>query len=523
MKSSQTLAAELSAGPPRSLGRQARHGVVWTTAQSLVNRGSGVVVFLVLARLLTPHEFGVLAAAQVFISLAQTFAEAGLTRTLVQRPRLRASHLDSALLVSGGAGLVLGLALAVAAPFVAHVYRMPQLEPVLFALAAVPVMTGISSVPESILRRELRFRSLALRGTSSVVVAGVLSVVMAVLGFGVWALVGQVVCQSVVAAVVLWASTGWRPSTQWDRTSVSELLGFGSHVLGISLLNFVTRRSGEFLVGVTIGPVALGLFTVANRILNLLMDLMVSNVQKVAMPVFSRVSEEPARLRDAYLRATHTTTLVAFPGFVLLALFGTRLTPVLFGQQWTTAGPLMGVLALVGPAQSISYFNNSMMLARGASGLALRWTAATAVASVAVFLATVPFGITVVAVGITVRTWLLLPVGLLLVRRVSAVTLRDQLVTLRLPALGSLTMAVVVAAYDVLLPTQGPVVHVLLAGGLAVAGYVGTVAVADPALARQLPRVVRRRLRGRGAGSVPATPVEQLPRTGASDVAEPRR
>ncbi len=492
MISSLGLADSLSSPAPRSVSGAAARGVIWTTTQSLVNRLSGAVVFLLLARLLAPAEFGVMATALVFVSLSTTLAEAGLTRTLVQRTTLRAAHLDSALLVSGAVGAALSTAMLATAPFVADLYDLPRLTPVLMALAVIPLITGVSSVPESILRRQLRFRSLALRGTTSVVLSGAAGVALALSGAGTWALVGQTLSQSLIALVILWASVRWRPGRRWERSAMRELLGFGSNVLGISLLNFLTRRSGELLIGLVLGPTALGLYAVSVKLLNLGLDLMVANVQKVAFPVFSRMANDPERLRAGYTRAIGLTTMVAFPGFLLVSLLGEQLAPIVFGKQWIDAGPLIAVLALFGPAQSIAFFNNSVMLARGRSGLALGWTALNATTSLVTFSVTVQYGLLAAAVGHVARGWLMLPVGLYLVRRVSGIRLIDQIRAPLAPLLGCAVMASVVILIEK--ATSLP-----QAADLATAGAAGivTYVLVMGVLCRQRVRALTRRLRQR--------------------------
>lgn len=494
MRSSDVLAIELSGPPSRSLGRSASSGVVWTTLQSLGGRFSGTVVFLVLAHLLTPSAFGLLAIAQVFVSFSTTLADAGFTRTLVQRTQLRAAHLDSALVVSGGIGVVMAIGMVAGAPFLARLYHQPSLTPVLMVLAVVPIVTGVSGVPESILRRQLRFRALAMREVSSVVISGVLGMVLAVLGFGVWALVGQVVSQSIIAVVALWSSVGWRPSRHWTGEAVRELVGFGSHVLGISLLNFVNRRAGQFLIGLFLGPVALGLYSVATRVMSLCVDLMVSNVSKVAFPVFARVADQPRRLAAGYLRAAELSTAVTFPGFGLLALFGPQLTPVLFGPQWTDAGPLMRILSLFAPAMGITLFGKSLMLATGRSGMALRWTAVQVCITVAVIAAFAHFGLYVLAAALVTRNWLALPLNLFLVRRVAPVSLRAQAVTMVVPALGCAAMAAV--ALGLMQVTRlGPLEDVLAAGPLGLLAYLGVLYALRRRLFTEILGMVKRRQR----------------------------
>ena len=495
MVSSEELAATLSGDPARSIGGGAARGVVWTTLGSLANRLSGLVLFLVLARLLLPAEFGVLAAAVVFVALARTLADAGLTRTLVQRSELRAAHLDSALLVTGGLGALFGLVMAVSAPLVADIYSMPDLEPVLRALAVVPFIAGLLSVPESILRRQLRFRSVAARNVFAAVLSDIVGIVLALLGAGVWALVAQTISSAVIAFVVLWFSVRWRPGKAWERRAMAELLGFGSHVLGISVLSFLNRRAGELIVGITLGPVALGFFSVAMRILSLALDILVYNFGKVAFPVFSRLADDAPRVARAYLRVTETTTLAAFPGFALMALFGSELAPVLFGSQWRDAGPILSIIALIGPAQSLAVFTNTLMLALGRSRLALTWTAVNAVVFVLGFLAASPFGITVVAVTHTTLAWLLMLIGVHLVRGISVVTMADQVRTLAVPLLGCLAMVPVVVALKAF-TDLGPALQLLVGGPLAMTAYAVVVLPTRLPLIKELVG----QMRGRRAG-----------------------
>lgn len=467
---------------------------MWTTVQSLVVRVGGLMVFLVLARLLAPAQFGLLAAAQVFIALSRTVAEAGFTRTLVQRPQLRAAHLDSALLVAAVIGVSLTGALVAAAPAIAALYHLPGLRPVVIALAVVPFFTAISKVPESLLRRQLRFRAVAMRGTSAVVLSGVLGIGLAVAGAGVWALVAQTISQVVAAAVVMWVMVGWRPSRHWEWSAIRELMSFGTQVMGISLLTFLNRRSGELLVGVLLGPVALGLYSVAMKILVFGMDLLLWNVQKVALPVFSRVAEQPRRLARAYLRATSVTTFVALPGFTLLGVFGNQLTPLVFGERWLAAGPLMSILALVGPVQSIAIFNNSIMLATGHSARALLWTGLTASLNVVGFAVSAHFGILAVAATYVGIAWVLFPIGLYLVRTVSTVRLVDQVRGAGLPLLGCAAMLVVVVLLRAV-ASPGPMSLVLVGIPLSVAAYL---AVTLP-FRRQLVRTALVRIRATAA------------------------
>lgn len=183
-----------------------------------------------------------------------------------------------------------------------------------------------------------------------------------------------------------------------------------------------------------------------------------------------------------------------------MSLLGQELVPAIFGAQWASAGPLMSVLAAAGAVQSIAFFNNSMMLATGHSWLALRWTAVNAIANLAVCAVTVQFGIMAVAIGFTARAWILLPVGLYLVRRVSAVTVGQQVRTFLVPAAGCIAMAVVVVAARLVWHHDVQSVRFLGAvGGLALVIYVGIVGVLRRDIASRAIGLLRRQhLRIRG-------------------------
>lgn len=255
---------------------------------------------------------------------------------------------------------------------------------------------------------------------------------------------------------------------------MAELMGFGAHVVAISLLNFFNRRAGELIIGIALGPVALGLFTVAMKALMMGLDLIVKSVNKVALPVLSRVAHDPARLTDAYLRLTGFTALVAFPGFTLLALFGDRLTPLVFGAQWGQAGPVLAILALLGPVHSVKQSNSIVMLATGAARIALVWTAVGAACNVVATVIVVQFGVEAVAAAYVVVAWTLLPLGLYLVRRAAGVSIRGQLNNLVVPLVGCAVMALTVVGFEAGV-SLGSSAEAIIAGSLGVLGYTALV------------------------------------------------
>ena len=475
------------------MGQEAKRGLVWTTLQSLINRFSGFVVFLVLARLLEPRAFGIFAAAVAFVTLTTLVAEAGLSRALIQRPVLTGAHLDTSLALTTILGLVLsGVLLLLSAPIGAW-FDMQELAPVLALLAPVPFLSAVGSVPEGLLRRRLSFRSLALRSSVGAAAGGLLGIGLGLAGFGVWALVGQLLTQYSLSLAMLWWAVRWRPGLRWERRAAVEVLSLGGSFLGIGLLNALARRAPDLIIGALLGPALLGIYAVAQRAPMLLTDLVLNNANSVAIPIFSRGASQPERLRRMYVRALEATAAAAFALFLTGSLVSRDLVPLVFGDQWSRAGELMAVLLLLGPAQSMLVFTNSTLLGLGRGRLALGWTATSVGVRVSVAVLAIPHGLMCFAIASATATWLLLVPSLALVRRVTVITVRDQLRAVT-PSLGSGAALLLVGwTASMLLDDSLPLLRVGVLGTLAILSYATVLRVLNPQVFRALSRRARRR------------------------------
>ncbi|HEX7022670.1 MAG TPA: lipopolysaccharide biosynthesis protein, partial [Trueperaceae bacterium] len=348
-----------------TLKEKTLRGLAWTGIQNWGSRALTFVVFLLLARLLTPEDFGVVALATVFIAFAQVFVDQGFAEALIQREDLEPGHLDTAFWANLGLGVLLSALSFVAAPLVATLFDEPKLIAVVRWLSLLFVLRALAGVQAAILTRDFDFRALAFRRLMGVMAGGVLGVVMAVMGFGVWSLVGQQLCGALVEAGVLWWASDWAPGWGLGREYFKDLFSFGINITGTNLLNFANRRSDDLLIGYFLGPVALGYYTVAYRLLLILTDLLANTINQVALPAFARLQKEPKRLLDAFYKATNLASLVAFPCFVGLAVLAPELTRGVFGEKWLPSVPVMQVLALIGILHSVFNLNAPLMVAVG--------------------------------------------------------------------------------------------------------------------------------------------------------------
>jgi O-antigen/teichoic acid export membrane protein len=422
------------------LGHAAARGVAWTMLRTVSSRLVGALVFVILARLLDPEAFGTIALASVFVVLVSLLVEAGFAEALIQRREVTPSVLDTAFWASNAIGVVLVLMMVAAAGVVGGLLDQAELTPVLRVLSLVFILAALSSVPQALLRRRLAFRLIAVRGLVASLVGGAVGVGMALAGWGVWSLVGQILANTAAGTVALWLACSWRPGRAVSRSSLLELVRFGAAVLGERLALFASRRADDFLVGAVLGPVALGLYTVAYRILLLVTETIIWTLEGVAFPLFSRLHGDGERTRRAFYAVTQLCFAVATPAFLALAVLAPEITAIALGPRWTGAVPVLQVLALVGIPHAITYFNKAVVNAAGRPGLSLRVAVLTGVLNVVGFVLVVRWGIVAVAASYAACSYLLVPVSVWSVAQVLDVEVRRYLGLFVAPVVSGLAM-----------------------------------------------------------------------------------
>ncbi len=465
------------------------------------NQAAAFLVFVVLSRLLPPDAFGLVALASVFVGLIQVVANQGLVDALVQRKDLDAEHLDTAFWMSMAFALVLtGFAVAAALP-IAAAFHEERLGPVLIGLALSIPISGLTLVQRALLARAFAFRSLTLRTLTAIVVGSVVGVGAAAAGFGVWSLVAQNLANQVAGAIVLWRVEAWRPRLRFSHSHFRDLFGYGIHVVTFRLLNYFNRRADDLLIGAFLGATALGFYSVAYRMLVLLIEATSNLIDAVAFPVFSRLQEDAARLRRVYYKSSEFAALIAFPGFLAILVLAPQLVEVVFGEKWSRSVPVMQVLTLFGIVQALIYLNSTMVKALGKPSWRVIIVGITAVFNVAAFFVAVRHGIVAVAVALVAVGYVLAPLSFWAVNRLLPISMRTYANRIARPLAASLVMTGVMFALRRALHDREPAVVLLAAGAAGGATYVGTLylfarSLVDEAVElgrRAIPRQVRRR------------------------------
>jgi O-antigen/teichoic acid export membrane protein len=423
------------------LASRAVSAVKWSALRTWGARVFALGALFVLARLLSPADFGLIALANVYIALLRPFVDQGFGDAVVQMENLDQSHLDTAFWTNVGFGATLCGLSWLTAGAIAGLYDEPRLADVIRWLSLVFLGYALSSTQQSLLRRRLEYRSLAIRTTAGAFVGGVVGIAMAAAGYGVWSLVGGSLATTFVSTALLWRLSEWRPRFHFSLPHLRPLIGFGGGIVGVNLLNFANRRSDDLIIGYFLGATALGYYSVAYQALRGVTNMVTSVVSSVAFPVFSRLQGEPERMRNAFYTVTQLVALFAFPTFVGLALVSEDLIIGFFGPQWAASAPVMRILAFVGIVHSVFYFHTSVILAMGRPGLRFTLTLISAVLNIIGFLISVRWGIAAVAAAYVLRAYLMSPLTVGVLKKLLGISYGRYLRSYWIPFSCTLLMA----------------------------------------------------------------------------------
>ncbi|GAB3152434.1 hypothetical protein GCM10027290_43090 [Micromonospora sonneratiae] len=347
----------------------------WSYVVTAGRIGSSVIVTFLLAKLLGPSEFGLLAMATVFILFAQTLIQQGLVAAIVQRDKLTAEHLDAAFVVLVLAGLGVGLLTAAVSPLWALINRAPDLTEVCLALSPLVLVQGLSIVPEAILRRELQFRSIAIRTLLASVLSGVVGLALALGGAGIWALVGQQLVNAVAGLVVLWLVCPWRPSRRPKLGAIRELWAFSAHAANAGLGSLISSKADILFTGIFFGPVATGIYRLAARLPDMLVDVTVRSIQQVSLSSLSRLQQDRARFAAHLVQLQHLGAVAGLPVLGVLAATARPLVEFL-GPQWAGTEIPLQLLCVFGAVNVFGVLLGPALQAIGQPGklAAILWS-----------------------------------------------------------------------------------------------------------------------------------------------------
>jgi PST family polysaccharide transporter len=405
--------------PEAPLSRAAVGGVAWQGLSYLLGKLLVLLSTVVLARLLTPSDFGVVGLALIFIAYVEGITDLGVAEALVFMPPHKGRN-DAALLLSLLWSALLMAGAMLAAPFVARFFHRPDITTMFRVLSLSLLIRGTAEVPEALLRKNLRFRQRLKADLGRVLVQGVVSIALALAGLGPWAIVYGYLSASLVWSVVAWTLVAYRPGWRFWRASrrlVRPLLAFGIPAAGNVLLLSVVFDIDYLIVGRKLGAHALGLYTLAFRIPELVIINVFYVLSAVAFPVFSKAQGNVERLRRGYVKAVALQSTYGVGAGIGLAIIAPMAVHVIFGSTWTRSIVPLEALALYAAFRALGVGSVDVYKATGRPRLAL-WLSMVRLAAV------LPALLVAVSFGIAGVAWAQTVVALLLAALMQAVACR---------------------------------------------------------------------------------------------------
>ena len=466
-----------------NLKQQAIRGTVWSAIEKWGAQAVSTAIFLLLARLLGVEAFGLVALANVFLSFMQIFLDQGFAQAIIQKKEIEPEHLDTAFWTSVLMSSLFVLIVWIGAYPFANFYGEPEVAPIVRWMSLSFLFGGISSVQSAILMRQMKFKAFAARSLIATVACGVVGVGSALAGFGVWSLVFKEIVFGATAALTLWSVGDWRPGFRFSLSHFQELFSFGINIIGFNILNFFNLRSDDMLIGYFLGSIALGYYSVAYRLLLIMIRLLTTVTTQVALPAFSQIQHDLGRIRKAFYKVTRYTSLVSFPAFLGLAVAAPEIIRFCFGEEWLPSVPVMRVLAFVGILESIEQFNAVLLLSMGKPLWRLAVQCLNTVANVVFFLIVVRWGLVAIALALVIRGYLLAPISLLVVNKLIDIDFRHYVAQFLAPLAASAVMiAAMLAGQYFLQDALGLPMQLTITVAIAIAAYTLSVLAISPRL-----------------------------------------
>jgi O-antigen/teichoic acid export membrane protein len=385
-----------------SLKEKTIRGLTWSGIAQISKQLSQFIITAILARMLTPKDFGLIGMATVFTGFITIFANMGISSALIQKQNTKEEHLSSAFWLNIFVGFLLSLLFSVLAPLIARFYNQPQLKDILIVLSLNFFVASFSIVQQSILTKELEFKTLTKRDILAIVLSGIIGITLAANGFGVWSLVLQSLCLTFFNAFLIWNLSTWRPRFYFSFKEIKEIFMFSSHITGFNVVNYFARNMDYLLIGKFLGGEALGLYSLAYKLMLAPLTNISWVISRVMFPAFSKIQNDLPKIRANYLKMVHVISLITFP--ILLGLFAVapEFVKVFYGPKWSAAAQLIQILCFCGMIQSVTSIGGSVYLSLGRADLQFKVALiSSSLVSLIIFLA-LPYGVMGVALAYTV-------------------------------------------------------------------------------------------------------------------------
>lgn len=420
--------------------RSLRSGAVTLSSQGMqfvIQLGSTMI----LARILSPSDYGINAMAVAVAGFANVFSNLGLSTATVQRAEINHEQVSTLFWINAGIGLLLTLLVAASSPLVAWFYKVPEMQNVMLALSTMFFISGFSVQHSALLSRQMRFLALAVINVSALLGGIVVAIVAAKNGFGYWSLIFNSLANVTINTVGYWLTCKWVPGLPKRNVGVGSMVKFGADLMGFNVVNYFARNLDNVLIGRYWGAAQLGLYSKAYQLLMMPITNLRGPITNVAMPALSRLQNDPETYRDYYLKCVSLLAFVSMPLVAFMFVCTEQLITLLLGSQWLGASVLFKILAVAAFIQPVSGTAGMVLISTGQSRLYFKVGLISSVFICLSFILGLPWGAKGVATGYAIINYVLLMPVLYYAFKNTAVNIKNFLSAIIRPLVASIVMA----------------------------------------------------------------------------------
>lgn len=355
-----------------TLRTKTKKGLYWSFFNQFSTYAMQFVVGIIMARLLTPSDYGITAIPAIFMTVATVFIESGFNSALVRKQNLTDKDLTTAFLYCISIGVVMYLLLFACAPIIANIYKIPVLTPLIRITALSFLWAPLNTPQRVILQRELNFKTIAKISISANIISGIIGIGAAYLGYGLWALVVSTLASSLLNFIIMWCVVKWLPREGWSRDSFRYLWGYGNKLVVTNLINTLYANVGPLILGKYGGTNELGYYNRAKGYAALPSWNIVGVLTQVTFPVLSKLQDNNELLSLNYRKMIRVSAYIVFPIMLLLAALAKPLVITLITEKWEPCILLLQILCVVFMWQPIQILNLNVLQVKGRTDLSLK-------------------------------------------------------------------------------------------------------------------------------------------------------
>ncbi len=389
-----------------TLKRKAVNGFFWSMLESILSQGQGMIFGIFLARMLSPGEFGLIGMITIFVSIAQVFVDSGLSQALIGKKECTKVDYSTIFWANIGIGIFAYGVIWLCAPMIADFYQKPELIQ-LTHLSALAILIGSATlIQQTILTKEVDFKTITKISTISTFISGVISLILAYYGYGVWSLVWRSLINQFLRTILMWRHNKWLPQWVFSKRVFTELFSFGSNILFISVIAVLYKSVYNFIIGKNYSNTVLGYYTNADQYSAIPSSTLTNITSRVSYPVLVEMQDDDHRLRTSISKLIKTVMYVSFIVMFGLAAIATPLFLVLFGEKWLPSVPIFQALCLAYAISPMHVINHNILKVKGRSDLFLKTELIKYILFTPLLILGIIYGLQVLVAGIVFFYWM---------------------------------------------------------------------------------------------------------------------